>query len=171
MANVKNTKSKNKTTPAAKAPKVRKSRKGIPSPNKGRTLTNFKDVQIRFMAEGIQGVRTMHGEVDGGLSKSVLWNAVNQMASGFNSDELQAFAVECYGAPSEGGGRGRSAPSVGTSRSYKAQQLKGGGGPFLRLPLDTLNVSKGAAVGVHFEDGRIIVDCNVNGLASDDSEA
>lgn len=143
---------KNKNTKTAK----NNSRKGTPSPNKGKSLTNFKDVQIRYMSEGIDGVRTMHGEVEGGLSKAVLWAAINKMPGATDTEALRAFAVECHGELSQGGGRGRAAPTVGSSRSYKAQQIKDGG-PFLRLPLDTLGAQKGQGVDVNFEDGRIVV--------------
>lgn len=157
MATTKNTKSTG-------TKKKRSSRKGKPSPNKGKSLINFKDVQICFMSEGVEGVRNMHSTVEDGLSKSVLWAAINKMPAAQDTEALRAFAVELYGVPSQGGGRGRSAPTVGTSRAYKAQQIKDGG-PFLRLPLDTLGAEKGQSIGVHFEEGRIVVDLNVESIA------
>ena len=53
-------------------------------------------------------------------------------------------------------GRGRGTPVEGSTRSYRAQQLKGQE-PFIRLPVSSLHVEKGQAVTVAFRSGIIEV--------------
>jgi hypothetical protein len=53
-------------------------------------------------------------------------------------------------------GRGRGIPSEGSTRSYKAQQLKDQD-PFIRLPVSALGASKGQVVTVRFGSGVIEV--------------
>jgi len=123
---------------------------------KGKSLTSYKDVQIAYMSGGIEGVRTLHEGSEDGLSRTVLWNAINDMPAAFDTEALRAFAVETRGEENQSGNRGRTAPTVGSTRNYSAQQVKTGG-PFLRLPLDTLGAEKSQDMQVSFEDGRIVV--------------
>ena len=129
---------------------------GRQSPNKGKSLNTFKDVQIRYMSEGVKSVRELHNTLEGGLSKAILRNAIKKMPPTTDTTALNAFAVELYGEQGSNAGRGRTAPTIGTRRQYLVQQVKNTG-PFLRLPLDTLNTSKGDEINVSFEDGRIVV--------------
>jgi hypothetical protein len=89
----------------------------------------------------------------GRASKATIRRALRELeASGRNVEPLERWVTEHLG----GSGRGRSAPSPGETRSYKAQQVKTGG-PFLRLPLDVLGVKKAGVIRVRFERDQIIV--------------
>ena len=57
------------------------------------------------------------------------------------------------------GGRGVSAPEVGTERDYKVQANKATGALYLTVPLPagTVEASKGDAVTIAFKDGSIVI--------------
>jgi hypothetical protein len=118
---------------------------------KKRTLVSYKDVQLAYLLDGVQAVDKQWRS--GNVSKSTVRRAVKRLQEA-NEEvaALERWVVENVGPI----GRGRSAPQAGETRSYKAQQI-GDGGPFLRLPLDSLGVKKTDFVRVHFEDERIIV--------------
>lgn len=112
---------------------------------------SFKDVQIRFLMDGVAGVSDAYE--DGDASKATVRRALRELKStGRDVEGLERWVVERFGST----GRGRSSPLPGETRSYKAQQISTGG-PFLRLPLDVLGVRKGTAVRVHFNDNEIVV--------------
>lgn len=116
-----------------------------------RNLVSFKDVQIAYLTEGIAGVEKLveRGEV----SRPTIRRALKKLQeAGRSPAELERWVAERVGPI----GRGRSAPAAGEVRSYKVQQIKNTG-PFLRLPVDSLNLEKGGVVRVQFEDGRIVV--------------
>ena len=69
------------------------------------------------------------------------------------ADQLERL-MERLAPVIEGPGRGRQAPKVGDERGFKTQQTKVGG-PFLRIPTDTLGLAKGEVARVVFEDGEI----------------
>jgi hypothetical protein len=52
--------------------------------------------------------------------------------------------------------RGKFAPTVGETRVYNVQQINSDPS-FIRLPLSSLSLKKGAKVRVDFEDGEIVV--------------
>jgi hypothetical protein len=117
-----------------------------------RNTVSFKDVQISYLMDGVRGVQRL--VTDGQASKSTVRRAlVDLKAGGRDVKELEAWVANHIGAP----GRGRSAPVIGETRAYKAQQVKTGG-PFLRLPLDVLGVEKGGVVRVRFDDDQIVVE-------------
>lgn len=116
-----------------------------------RNLVSFKDVQIAFLMEGTGGVEKLVTE--GKVSKPTIRRALRKFHEQGNTPvEFERWVAENVGPI----GRGRSAPSVGETRSYKVQQIKNTG-PFLRLPLDSLKINKGGVVRVKFEDGKIVV--------------
>lgn len=116
-----------------------------------RTLVSYKDIQIAYLMEGLDGVQQVW--TDGNASKATIRRAVKLLQeTSSNTAELERWVADNIGAI----GRGRTAPKPGETRSYKAQQIKNGG-PFLRLPLDSLGVIKGKVVRVRFEEDRIIV--------------
>ena len=116
-----------------------------------RSTVSFKDVQIAYLMNGVSAIE---GLMKGGrVSKPTVRRALQQLeASGRNVEPLERWVTENLG----GSGRGRSPPTSGDTRSYKAQQVKTGG-PFLRLPLDVLGVKKAGEIRVRFESGQIIV--------------
>lgn len=65
----------------------------------------------------------------------------------------QSFSTTLPG----GHGRGRSAPAVGESRKYIAQQIAKDDGVFGRIPLATLGVGKGDNIRVSFERDRLVI--------------
>lgn len=114
-------------------------------------LVSYKDVQITYLTQGVDGVAGIWKS--GNASKPTIRRAVKRLQeSGQDTADLERWVAENIGAV----GRGRSAPKPGETRSYKAQQIKTGG-PFLRLPLDSLGITKGKVVRVRFEEERIIV--------------
>lgn len=111
---------------------------------------NFKDVQLAYIIDGIEGV-TKLSPVPG---KKTLLQAINGLdAKGMEVGDLIEFTALNYPG---GNGRGRASIQVGDSRTYKVQAVKDGA-VFLRLPLSTLNVEKGDTISVSFELGRIVV--------------
>ena len=68
------------------------------------------------------------------------------------TETLDKFIAQRHGP----GTRGRSVPSTGQERLYKAQRIHAGG-PFLRLPLAPLGTDKGGFVRVRFERDQITV--------------
>lgn len=120
--------------------------------NKKRTLISFKDVQLAYLLEGVDAVERQWQT--GNVSKTTLRRAVKKLQES-NEDvgELERWVAEHIGPI----GRGRSSPMPGETRSYKVQQLNKGGGPFLRLPLDSLGVKREGIVRVHFDKDQIVV--------------
>jgi len=116
-----------------------------------RTLVSFKDIQIAYLIDGVPGVEKL---VSGRRNVSpLLRRALKELIkAGKKTDSLEKFISEEYGP----GTRGRSVPTSGQERLYKAQKLPAGG-PFLRLPLAPLGTDKGGYLRVKFERDRIIV--------------
>ena len=116
-----------------------------------RTLISFKDIQIAYLIEGIEGVeRLIRGRKN---IASLLRRAVKELkAAGKKTDTLDKYIAENHGP----GTRGRAVPISGQERLYKAQKIHAGG-PFLRLPLAPLGTDKGGYVRVRFERDQIIV--------------
>jgi hypothetical protein len=116
-----------------------------------RNLVSFKDVQIAYLMEGVDGVENLMKS--GKVSKPTIRRALRKFhESGNTPVEFERWVAEKVGPI----GRGRSAPTIGETRSYKVQQIKNTG-PFLRLPLDSLKIKKGGVVRVRFENDQIIV--------------
>ena len=119
---------------------------------KKRTLVSYKDVQLAYLLDGIGAVERLWR--DGSVSKPTIRRAVKKLQESHEDvTELERWVAENIGPI----GRGRAAPQAGETRTYKAQQIKSGGGPFLRLPLDPLGVARGKSVRVSFERDRIVV--------------
>ncbi len=123
----------------------------IKKPETSRKVISFKDIQIAYLLDGIEGVDRL---VKGRKSPAaVLKRALRELKSqGSDTSELEGYVAEKFGST----GRGRSVPQAGEERRYKAQQIKAGA-PFLRLPLNTLGIKKGKQVRVRFEADRIVV--------------
>jgi hypothetical protein len=112
---------------------------------------SYKDAQIAYLSDGIGALERLVRERK--VSRAALRKAVDALReAGAASGPLDQFVSTHLGT----GRRGRAAPQVGSERTYRAQQLEQGS-PFLRLPLDALNIRKGASVTVRFERDRIII--------------
>jgi hypothetical protein len=116
-----------------------------------RPLISFKDIQIAYLIEGIEGVERL---IEGRKNiSSLLRRAVKELkAVGKKTEALDRFIAENHGP----GTRGRAVPITGQERIYKAQKIHDGA-PFLRLPLAPLGTDKGGFVRVRFERDQIIV--------------
>ena len=116
-----------------------------------RNFVSFKDIQIAYLIEGMDGVeRLLKGRKN---IATLLRRAVKELkAAGKKTDTLDAYIAVHHGP----GTRGRSVPSSGQERLYKAQRIHAGG-PFLRLPLSPLGTDKGGVVRVRFERDQIVV--------------
>jgi hypothetical protein len=121
-----------------------------------RTLISFKDVTIAYLTGGLEGVIAEHQR---GASQDTLLRALNELQT--NSQpcgDLASYVAEVSGQ-GEGletsGNRGRSAPQVGESRTYRAQQV-GEADPFVRVPVSLMGVDKGGEVVTTFNpDGTV----------------
>jgi len=110
-------------------------------------------IQIAFLVHGMDGVQAM--TADSVPAKATFQLAIDSLENlGQDVSPLIAFMDTLH--PAGDGSRGRSAPEVGDTRTYKAQVVKDGA-PFLRLPLDTLKAMKGENITVAFENGKIVV--------------
>ena len=117
-----------------------------------RSLVSFKDVQIAYLLEGINGIDKMtKGRRN---ASSLLRKALKELKiSGRKVDSLENYILRNYGP----GKRGRSVPVCGQDRLYRAQRLKTGGA-FLRLPLGSMGTGKGGIVKVRFDKDKITVE-------------
>jgi hypothetical protein len=112
---------------------------------------SYKDIQIIYLSEGVSAVDKLMKE--GRVSRGAVRKALDALRqAGASAATLDDFVKTHIGQ----GRRGRSAPLVGTERTYRAQKLETGS-PFLRLPLEALGVKKGGIVTVRFDRDRIIV--------------
>jgi len=111
-------------------------------------------------SNGLEAIRALHEDSQqagrGGISAKTLLSTMEGLNLSSEDEGVFECLIEELVGPLGTGQRGRSAPQVGDSRSYKAQQVKDGS-TFLRLPLDTLGGEKGESFNVSFEEGRIVV--------------
>ncbi len=119
---------------------------------KPRTGPTVKDALIAFALDGIGGLK------DSGATATTVRKVIRHLrAKGKDASVVESYASETFHLDFSGGGRGRSAPAKGTSRLYTVQTLKDSDAPFIRLPVSTLALGKGAKVAVKFSDGKIEV--------------
>jgi hypothetical protein len=112
---------------------------------------SYKDVQIHYLADGISAVERLLKE--GRASRAAVRKALDALREqGAAVATLDDFVKTHIGQ----GRRGRTAPLIGSDRTYRAQKLPTGS-PFVRLPLEALGVKKGGLVTVRFERDRIVV--------------
>lgn len=118
-----------------------------------RTLVSHKDVSIAFLVGGVDGaVETLTGCSNPAKSLEKAIASLNEQ--GADTAQLADYAAEHFPV----GTRGRTAPGVGETRTYKAQQLKDND-PFLRVPVAALGLKKGESAHLSFESGRIVIEC------------
>lgn len=134
------TKKSSKASKSTKAKSEKKARtKGVPT----------SKIMLTFLIQGLDAVAAL------GASKVALRKAIPGLeAQGVDAkklDAFRAFVVDTVGEVGEG--RGRSAPEVGQTRTYKAQALKDGSA-FIRLPVESLGIGKGGSVEVVFVEGE-----------------
>jgi len=113
-----------------------------------------KDFQIAFLTSGMDGVEKLDDSPAARSSRrAVLLRTIEDLRRGGQG----VVALEEYvDSKYEARVRGRVVPTVGAERGYKVQQLRDDS-VFLRLPLSTLAVKKGAIVNVSFEADRVVV--------------
>ncbi|MES2503971.1 MAG: hypothetical protein V4534_03750 [Myxococcota bacterium] len=118
---------------------------------KKRSTVSFKDIQIAYLMDGVNSIARLHKE--GKASGITIRRALtNLKESGREVAGLEKWIRENLGT----GIRGRTAPTPGQERIYRAQQIKTSG-PFLRLPLAALQIDKGEVVSVVFQKDQIVV--------------
>lgn len=114
---------------------------------------SVKDIVLAYALRGVEGLDSLGLE-----NKAHLIRRAIAFCRGEESHDVAAALVEY--ANTRGiiiwSGRGRGTPTDGSTRSYKAQQLKDQE-PFIRLPVSALNVAKGQVVTVAFRSGVIEV--------------
>jgi hypothetical protein len=128
-----------------------KASKKAKAPRSSGKRLSYKDLQIVYLSDGVSAVEKLMK--DGKASRAAVRKALDALRQqGAAAATLDDFVKTHIGQ----GRRGRSAPLVGTDRTYRAQKLATGS-PFLRLPLEALGVKKGGLVTVRFERDRIVV--------------
>ena len=119
--------------------------------SKKRKLTNYKDAQLTFLIEGVDGIDKLWREDR--LSRATARRIVTLLRdAGKDVADLENWVMEHVGPL----GRGRAPARAGEVRSYRVQKIHNSG-PFLRLPVDALGVQQGDVLRVEFDDDRIIV--------------
>jgi hypothetical protein len=116
-----------------------------------------KDVVVEYLTGGVDAVAAFD-EANGPLSRSVLRKAMKLL----KEKEKPYADLEKWCRQHHGFGlnnrAGLRAPKVGEKRRYKVQMGRGSGGPFMKLPLTTLDVDGDSYVRSVFEDGRIVIE-------------
>lgn len=117
----------------------------------GASRVSFKDVQLKFLLDGLDGVTSVLGERKS--AKGIIVKAIAGLKDqGHDTSKLESYVEKTFPATA----RGRSTPEAGEDREYIAQRI-GEGSEFLRLPLNPLGVKKGSKLKVSFTDDRIVV--------------
>lgn len=118
---------------------------------KGRKHVSFKDLQIAYLKNGIGSISKSYQE------RKTTKIAILKALEGLKKTDTEVASFEQWVVENlKTKPRGRAAPPAGSERVYKAQQINRTG-PFLRLPLNSLNVEKGQLASVIFEKDQIIV--------------
>lgn len=124
---------------------------------------NTQGTTIVYLTEGTKGIENAY--TAGKVSADTIRKSMKHLAAiGRNIEPLATWIVSSLGS----GGRGRSTPVKGEKRMYSAQQVKSGG-PFIRLPLESIGISKKQKVEVYFEGSRIVIS-PVNAAATAPTE-
>lgn len=112
----------------------------------------YKDIEIAYLAEGLSAVQKLIEEQR--VKAGTVRRAAKELAAKYpdKADMLRKFVENNFPETI----RGRLPPVDGDEREYKAQQVKNGA-PFLRLPLDVINVKKGQIARVRFTADKIEV--------------
>jgi len=118
---------------------------------KKKSYFSFKDLQIAYLKDGIGMVTKLYQE--GRASRITIKKACESLKNlGTPISSFEQWIEENISVNP----RGRSVPKVGSERTYRAQKIKIGG-PFLRLPLSSLQIEKGQALSVSFEKNKIVI--------------
>jgi hypothetical protein len=129
------------------------------NPAKGkRTLVQFKDLVMSYMMadndDKMSEIRELSAKTS--ITKATHRRAIKALEVSRNPVDVSSYKEWVNSEYGSSDGRGRSPPSIGERRVYKVQQIKSGG-PFIRLPLDSLKETKGGRADVLFEEGVIKV--------------
>lgn len=118
---------------------------------KKRSSLSYKDIQIIYLSHGIEAISKIHKT--GEVSALAFQHAFDQLkATGKAIVPFRKWIIKNLPAKR----RGKKPPLSGLERIYRAQKIRNNT-PFLRLPLDCLQIKKGQRISVVFEDNRIIV--------------
>lgn len=118
---------------------------------------NKSTLTLKIMMEGVDALQAAME------AQKASWETVKaslEMLHAVNYDGVQAVAkwiADNAPAKATGPGKGRVPPTTGETRTYKAQQVKGASGLFVRLPVDLLVGAKGEPVTVVFAEGVLTV--------------
>src|SRR3989338_4625850 len=107
---------------------------------KRRENVSFKDLQIAYLREGIRSISELYKEKQ--VSRVAIRNAFDALQkTGDDVSSFKQWILENL----KTGPRGRPTPASGQKRSYRVQEIQEGK-PFLRLPLNALQIQKGKTV-------------------------
>jgi hypothetical protein len=116
---------------------------------------SVKDLVVAFTLKGDNGLDDLKLTDKAHLLRRAITYCAESQVSHSVRDGLLAYAHSR--GISVWSGRGRGAPEIGETRSYKAQQVTDQD-PFIRLPLKSLNITKGQIVTASFKNGSILVE-------------
>lgn len=125
-------------------------------PTRNQSSSKYYHIIIDYLAEGISAVKRRAEQEN--IPASILRRAAKEVEQTHpnHAANLVSWVNENY--PAGDGVRGKTSPSVGEERAYKAQQVKDSK-PFIRLGLETIGIRKGQKVRVKFETkDRIVVE-------------
>ena len=137
---------KKKTAPPRRK-KVEAEKKVSTESSKKPVAKDYKDLAMAYLAGGNSAVEKMVEEFN--MKPTVIRKSAAHVEAEYpdRADMFTKFVEKHYPE----GKHGRASPVDGEVRDYRPQQIKSGGGPFLRLPLDILDVKV-----VRDESGEII---------------
>lgn len=116
-----------------------------------RKTISFKDLQIAYLKDGIRSISDLYKENQ--ISKAAIRRAFDALQQ--TNSEVTSFKKWIH-ENFKSGPRGRATPGSGQERSYRAQEVHKGK-PFLRLPLNALQIQKGQIISVTFGKDKIVV--------------
>ncbi|MEI6791214.1 MAG: hypothetical protein WCK42_08545 [Myxococcaceae bacterium] len=116
-----------------------------------RKTISFKDLQIAYLKDGIRSIADLYKKNQ--ISKAAIRRAFDALQQ--TKSEVTSFKKWIH-ENLKSGPRGRPTPASGQERSYRAQEVQKGK-PFLRLPLNALQIQKGQVISVTFAEDKIIV--------------
>lgn len=116
---------------------------------------SFKDVQLRYMLDGLDAVKELF--LTRKVSPKVLEKAALDLESAGKGSDFASWVRDSVVSNAPGTThRGRGAPGAGQVRTYKVQLVGEDGAPFIRLPIPESN--KGDSVTATFNsDGSITI--------------
>jgi hypothetical protein len=124
--------------------------------NKRKKPVTWKDLTIKYMLNGVEGIKAdlnESGDPVGALEKMISEMSSNDQDTK-ELEVLRDFFIDLRSV----GTPGRQPVKVGDSREYSVQQAGEEGDLFVRIPVVTLPVQRGAKIVARFTENQIVID-------------